>query len=81
MKCLTDAVLNEKVIVVDITHTALMKRRLMDLGFVSGSCVQPVLESPSRHMRAYLVKGCKIALRNVDSEHILVKAKEDTCVV
>lgn len=34
MNCLKDAVLNEEVFVVDIEHTALMKRRLMDLGFV-----------------------------------------------
>ena len=34
MNCLKDAVLNEEVFVVDIEHTAVMKRRLMDLGFV-----------------------------------------------
>ena len=51
MNCLKDAVLNEEVFVVDIEHTALMKRRLMDLGFVPGTGVTPVLESPSRDMR------------------------------
>ena len=76
MNCLKDAVLNEEVFVVDIEHTALMKRRLMDLGFVPGTGVTPVLESPSRDMRAYLIKGCKIALRSEDSERILVKGKE-----
>ena len=45
MNCLKDAVLNEEVFVVDIEHTALMKRRLMDLGFVPGTGVTPVLES------------------------------------
>ena len=73
MNCLKDAVLNEEVFVVDIEHTALMKRRLMDLGFVPGTGVTPVLESPSRDMRAYLIKGCKIALRSEDSERILIK--------
>ena len=68
MNCLKDAVLNEEVFVVDIEHTALMKRRLMDLGFVPGTGVTPVLESPSRDMRAYLIKGCKIALRSEDSD-------------
>ena len=71
MNCLKDAVLNEEVFVVDIEHTA-----LMDLGFVPGTGVTPVLESPSRDMRAYLIKGCKIALRSEDSERILVKGKE-----
>ena len=77
MNCLKDAVLNEEVFVEDIEHTALMKRRLMDLGFVPGTGVIPVLESPSRDMRAYLIKGCKIALRSEDSEQILIKGKED----
>ena len=27
-------------------------------------------------MRAYLIKGCKIALRSEDSERILIKGKE-----
>lgn len=81
MNCLKDAVLNEEVFVVDIEHTALMKRRLMDLGFVPGTGVTPVLESPSRDMRAYLIKGCKIALRSEDSERILIKGKESAYAV
>lgn len=57
MNCLKDAVLNEEVFVEDIEHTALMKRRLMDLGFVPGTGVIPVLESPSRDMRALSDQG------------------------
>ena len=76
MNCLKDAVLNEEVFVVDIEHTALMKRRLMDLGFVPGTVVRPVLASLSRDMRAYVSKGCKSALRSEDSERILIKGKE-----
>lgn len=57
-----------------------MKRRLLDLGFVNGARVIPVLDSPSKGMRAYLVKGCKIALRNSVSKRIIVK-KEDGYVV
>ena len=75
MNCLKDAVLNEEVFVVDIEHTALMKRRLMDLGFVPGTGGHRFLESPSRDMRAYLIKGCKIALRSEDSERILIKGR------
>ena len=81
MKCLKDAALNEEVIVEDIEHMALMKRRLMDLGFVAGTKVMAVLESPSHDMRAYLIKGCKIALRSKDSMRILVREKGEPYVV
>lgn len=49
-----------------------MKRRLLDLGFVNGTLVEPILESPSKGMRAYLIKGCKIALRDSESRLIEV---------
>lgn len=50
-----------------------MKRRLLDLGFVSGARVIPVLDSTGHGMRAYLIKGCKIALRREVSENIMVE--------
>ena len=53
-----------------------MKRRLLDLGFVKGVEVTPVLESPSKGMRAYLIKGCKIGLRDVQSQSIQVEKGE-----
>lgn len=53
-----------------------MKRRLLDLGFVEGTLVEPVLKSPSKGMRAYLIKGCKIALRDSESRLIEVAKGE-----
>ncbi|QNM12109.1 ferrous iron transport protein A [Absiella sp. AM54-8XD] len=68
--------MKEKVFVKSIVDCE-MKRRLLDLGFVNGTLVEPVLESPSKGMRAYLIKGCKIALRNNESKLIeVVKGEE-----
>ena len=68
--------MKEKVFVKSIVDCE-MKRRLLDLGFVNGTLVEPVLESPSKGMRAYLIKGCKIALRNNESKLIEVEKGEE----
>lgn len=76
MNTLNEVKLNEKVYVDSIQHKTHMKRRLMDLGFVNGVEVIPILENPGRNMRAYLIKGCKIALRKEDSQYILIKERK-----
>lgn len=72
MECLDDIPLNEEVCIQAIQDEDGMKRRLLDLGFVEGCHVTPVLNSPSKGMRAYLIKGCKIALRTNDARKIMV---------
>lgn len=71
--------LHEQVCVKSIVDCE-MKRRLLDLGFVNSTMVEAVLESPSKGMRAYLIKGCKIALRNKESRLIEVIKGEDHVV-
>lgn len=61
--------------IIALHHEAHMKRRLMDLGFVVGNIVEPILSSPSKGMRAYIVKGGKIALRASDEKNIEVREK------
>lgn len=73
MNTLRDVIMDREVVITNIKDRDGMKRRLLDLGFVEGSRVIPVLNSPSKGMRAYLVKGCKIALRNHDAENILIE--------
>ena len=77
MKTLLDAQLNEEVVIKRIVHEASIRRRLMDLGFMKDVLTIPVLDSPSRGMRAYFVKGCKIALRDVDSAGIQLVEEGD----
>ena len=61
--------------IIALHHEAHMKRRLMDLGCVVGNIVEPILSSPSKGMRAYIVKGGKIALRASDEKNIEVREK------
>ncbi len=49
------------------------RRRMLDLGLVSGTRVEMVHESPSGDISAYLVRGSVIALRSEDASQILVE--------
>ena len=81
MRTLEEIDMNEEVIIDHIEHKSSTKRRLMDLGFVENGTVVAVLNSPSKGMRAYLVKGCKIALRGFESQGIyVVKKGEENAV-
>ena len=51
-----------------------IKRRLMDIGFISGVKVKPILKS--RSMTAYKIKGTVLAVRNNDILDIEVKPCE-----
>ena len=47
-------------------------RRLLDLGLIDGTEIEPVLLSPSGDPRAYRFRGAVIALRNADARAIRV---------
>lgn len=49
-----------------------IKRRLLDLGLVKGTNIIPVLVSPSKDPRAFLIRGTIIAIRKEDSEKIKI---------
>lgn len=50
-----------------------IKKRFIDLGFIKGSKITPILTSPSKNIRAYLIKDTVIAVRDIDSQNIIVK--------
>ena len=47
-----------------------IKKRLEDVGLVSGTLVRCVGKSPHGDMRAYLIRGAVIAIRRRDCEGI-----------
>lgn len=47
-----------------------LKRRLLDLGLISGTQVKKLYKSPFNDPCAYLIKGSVIALRNKDTKNI-----------
>lgn len=50
-----------------------MRRRLEDLGFITGTHVECVLHAPAGDPAAYAVRGATVALRRRDAERIEVK--------
>ena len=65
--CLNDLCIDDMGIIKVINCNGVIRRRLMDIGFLPGSLVSCVLSSPSGNPRAYLIKGSLIALRNEDA--------------
>ena len=60
-------------VVSELHNTGGMRRRLIDLGFSSGSKIFCVGKAPFGDPKAFWVKGTIIALRKEDSEKIMVK--------
>jgi ferrous iron transport protein A len=50
------------------------RKRLLDLGIIDGTEIQPLYKSPSGNPVAYFVRGAVIALRYDVSDSIMVTA-------
>ena len=50
-----------------------IKQRFIDLGFISGTKITPVLTSPSGNIRAYYIKDTLLAIRDDESKKINIK--------
>ena len=57
-------------VIKEINHNDTIKRRLYDMGFTKGSLVKVKLNSPSKLIKGYLIRGSLIALRNNDAKKI-----------
>lgn len=66
--------LNEKAIIKKVECQGNIKRRLLDLGFIKGTEITPILISPSKDPRAFYIRGSTIALRKEDAKNVLVKS-------
>ena len=51
-----------------------MRRRMIDLGLVEGTCIECVGKSPAGDPRAYLVRGAVIAIRARDAREVCLCA-------
>lgn len=67
---LDDLPLNTKGYIQSLNCQGNIRRRLLDLGFVEGACVTPVLISPSHDPRAFSIRGTLIAIRKEDANLI-----------
>lgn len=51
-----------------------VRRRMLDLGVIDGTEIEPLYKSPSGNPVAYLIRGAVIALRSDVSSKIMVSA-------
>ena len=72
---LSDLKLGEEGKVLYLNNDGMIRRRLLDMGFVKGEKVMKVLESPLKDPTAYKVLNAIVALRNEDGKKIIVEVK------
>lgn len=70
---LSDISVNEGGIISKFFYSGDTGRRLMDLGFISGTRITCVGESPCGDPKAFLIKGTVIAIRNDTGRYILLE--------
>jgi len=66
----------QKAEVVAVVAHGLMQRRLLDLGFVSGTPVVLELRAPFGDLRAYRIRDSVFALRAAESQSVKVRPVE-----
>lgn len=52
-----------------------IKRRMLDLGLISGTKIRPIFKSPSGDPVAYEIRKTLIAIRKEDSQYIILQQK------
>lgn len=72
---LQEVELNTKVTIKELRSKGSIRRRLLDLGILPNTEIEPIHTSPSGNMRAYFIKGTSIALRDDESSDIIVEKR------
>ncbi len=73
MKKLNKLELSQKAVIDKILTKGDMRRRFIDIGLIENTVVECVGISPQGDPKAYLIRGAVIAIRNQDSEKILIR--------
>lgn len=71
-RTMRDMRVGEKSRVVCVKNCGTMRRRLSDLGLITGTEIECVQRSPFGDPMAYLIRGAVIALRACDSKKIYI---------
>lgn len=71
---LNDLPLGRKARVTSLTCNGSIRRRMLDLGIIEGTHIEPLFKGLSGNIVAYLIRGAVIALRSDVSEKIMVTA-------
>ncbi len=73
MKNLNELKINEIGYISKIDTNCLIKKRLLDLGFIENTKIIPILKSPSGDPRAFNIRNTTIAIRKEDCDKIFLK--------
>ena len=71
-KPLNEIPINIKVTISEICVNPGIKTRYYEIGFIPGSEITMILESPLKNPKAYLINGYVIAIRNEEANNIKV---------
>ena len=69
---LNNIIKNKKYKIKNINADELIKRRLYDIGIIKDSKIELLYISPSKRMKAYLIKNSILAIRDKDAFFIEV---------
>ena len=69
---LTQLPIGKKAYVSELMSDGATRRRMLDLGIIDGTEIEPLYKSPSGNPIAYAIRGAVIALRSDVSNKILV---------
>ncbi len=75
MKTLTDIPEKTTVIVEDLLSSGNLRERMLALGLTRGASIDVIRKGPKGNLTVYNIRGTKIALRNEESNLILVSDK------
>ena len=70
---LCDLTIGQRGRVIALNCNGSMRRRLLDIGLVTGTIVECVGRSPGGDPAAYLIRSAVIAIRDRDSADILIE--------
>jgi len=73
LKPLSELLPGERGIIRKMKVRGAIRRRLMDMGFVSGSPVEMEKEAPLGDPVDILVKGCHVSIRKEEAQHVLLE--------
>lgn len=65
--------IGDKCVVKSLKSKGRDRRRMLDLGIVTGTEIEVILKSYSGSPKAYLIRGALIALRKEDANKVIVK--------
>ena len=78
-KMLCEMEVGDRAFVYALLNEKNLRRRLQDLGMIEDTAIECIGQSPGGGLRAYLIRGAVIAVRDEDARQVLItpQAREE----